>query len=107
MKNKKVLILIMLIVLVIIIFGIYLFQKNSNNIGKEKYHLVESYISQTYGIDCDIIKSSYTHNEEGFTGGLYMYSFECKDKDGKKYIVTYSAYKDLAEETLSNLKIQE
>lgn len=104
--KKKLILIIAIILIVLLIISIFIVCKLNYNIDDSKYSLVENYINQTYGIKCNIVKSSFTNNEDGITGGLYMYSFMCKNKDNK-YTITYTSYSDLTSETLSNLKISE
>ena len=68
--------------------------------------MVESYILQEYNIDGKIKASWFTYNEDGFTGGLFMYTFKVKDVKGKNFFIDYNAYIDLSKETLDNLKIR-
>ena len=104
--KKKIIFITLIILAILSILSIFIFYKLNHDIDDSKYILVENYINQTYGIKCNIVKSSFTNNEDGITGGLYMYSFMCKNKDNK-YTITYTSYSDLTSETLFNLKISE
>lgn len=69
--------------------------------------MVEAYILQEYSIEGKIKASWFTHNEDGFTGGLFMYTFKMKDVNGKIFFADYRSYDNLSKETLDNLKIRD
>lgn len=108
LKNKRILICLFFFIIVVgvVFIGINYIKKNPQEVEKTKCEMVESYILQEYNIDGKVKASWFTHNEFGFTGGLYMYSFKIKDITGKIIFIDYNAYKDLSNETLDNLKIR-
>ena len=77
---------------------------NKNEVDLEKRKMVENYINETYSKECKITKSEFNHNEEGFTGGMFIYYFEMKDKNNEKFIVEYTRYDDLSKNTLKYIK---
>lgn len=70
----------------------------------EQEQLVESYISETYGLDCRVIGSRHALNSEGFTGGLHMYWFTCRYAPDFVFTAEYRSYEDLSSETIGNLE---
>lgn len=108
LKDRRILIFLILFIIVIyiIFIGINYIKNNPQEVEKNKCEMVESYILQEYNIDGKIKASWFTYNENGFTGGLFMYTFKIKDVNGKNFFVDYDAYIDLSKETLDNLKIR-
>ena len=108
LNDRRILIFLITFIIVICIFiGInYYIKNNPQEVGKNKCEMVESYILQEYNIDGKIKASWFTYNEDGLTGGLFMYTFKVKDINGKNFFIDYKAYRDLSKETLDNLKIR-
>ncbi len=77
---------------------------NKNEVDLEKRKMVENYINETYNKELKITKSEFVYNAEGFTGGLFMYYFEMKDKNNEKFSVRYMEYSDLNESTLQYIE---
>ena len=101
---------------VIIIFFLVLFvigykpvkeqiKANINHVDKDKIVMVEQYLYKNYNMEGKIKASTFTHNIEGFTGGLFQYYFRFKDNNGKKYAIIYSAYDDLSQDTVDRISV--
>lgn len=100
--------IIVLIIVLMIIGGLLLLVDRSVNdvVSAETKDLVEEYVKKEYKIDCKVKSSSFSHYEEGITGGLYMYDFVCVDKKFKEIKISYRAYADLNRDTLENLEVE-
>lgn len=79
-------------------------KQNSDAASAEQEQLVESYISETYGLDCRVIGSKHVLNSEGFTGGLHMYWFTCRYAPDFVFTAEYRSYEDLSSETIGQLE---
>ena len=82
----------------------YINQKKTN-VEKSKIEMVENYINSKYNGEYKVKKATFSYNGEGISGGLFMYNFHLKDNDGEKYIVSYTSYDDLSQNTLSKVEI--
>jgi hypothetical protein len=110
MKNKKIRIVIVIFAFLIIIF-LFIFKnyqnKNPQQVNKDTCRMVEEYIHQNYNMNGNIKASWYTHNSFGITGGLYMYTFKFKNKNGDLVYIHYESNHDLTEKTIEKLEIVE
>ena len=102
---------------VIIIFLLVLFvigykpvkeqiKANINYVDKDKIVMVEQYLYKNFNMEGKIKASTFTHNIEGFTGGLFQYYFQFKDNNGKKYQITYLDYADLSQDTVDRISVE-
>lgn len=105
MKKKKVVVLMLALVLVVL--AVFLVDRGvKNTVSEEIRKLVETHIKKEYKIDCKIKSASFSHYDEGITGGLYMYDFTCVNEDFKEIKISYKTYSDLSVETLDYLKVE-
>ncbi len=98
--------IIVICIICIIFIGINYIRNHPQQVKKNKREMVEAYVLQEYNIDGKIKASWFTHNEDGFTGGLFIYRFKAKDVNGKNFFIEYYSYEDLSNETLDNLEIK-
>lgn len=78
-----------------------------SNAYPEQKEIIKTYIDDLYDTDCTVKKVSFTHNDIGFTAGLYQYYFEVYDTKAKiTYKVSYDRYEDLSNETVKDVIIQ-
>ena len=106
-NNRLIILLTFLIVVLILCFGAYSYiNANSPKLDEETTSLIEEYISEEYDISCKLINHTYTHNEIGITGGLYMYDFKLRTSSGKIVNASYMAYSDISKDTIHLLKIK-
>lgn len=69
--------------------------------GPSENKVVRNYIKENYYTDSIVFWTGASHNESGFTAGLYQYSFDVYGIGRRvAYQVTYAAYDDLTEETV-------
>ena len=74
----------------------------------EQCKIVKEYFDSTYKADSIVRQDYFTHNEYGFTGGVFQYGFTVTDKvSGNKYHVRYYEYSCLTKETVNRIKITE
>ena len=69
--------------------------------------MIQNYINDKYDGEYKVTKSNFTYNGDGITGGIFMYSFDLKNKNGEKYIAIYKSYDDLSEKTLSKIELKQ
>lgn len=69
--------------------------------GPSENKVVRNYIKENYYTDSIVFRTGASHNESGFTAGLYQYNFDVYGIGRRvAYQVTYAAYDDLTEETV-------
>ncbi|MCQ2543341.1 MAG: hypothetical protein MJ126_04190 [Lachnospiraceae bacterium] len=71
-----------------------------------KYDYVLEYLHDTYGGSYTIDKVSFEQHDYGITGGQFIYSFEIRDKYGKKYNAFYMKLTDISEDTVKYLSFE-
>lgn len=79
--------------------------ENSRNYDEE-YDYVLTYLHETYGGDYTINKVEFHHYDYGITGGQFIYYFEIKDSNGKKYNAHYMRLTDICENNISSLTFE-
>lgn len=79
-------------------------EQDVNRASTEQEQLVESYISEAYGINCRVVDSRHVLNSDGFTGGLHMYWFTCRYAPDFVFTAEYRSYEDLSSETVGQLE---
>lgn len=67
---------------------------------------VISYLNETYGRNFKLKRSSFSHYDYGFTGGLYMYEFLIEDENGEQYRASYSRYFPLSESDVDDITLE-
>ena len=81
--------------------------QNKISVEKSKIEMIQNYINDKYDGEYKVTKSNFTYNGDGITGGIFMYSFDLKNKNGEKYIAIYKSYDDLSEKTLSKIELKQ
>ncbi|MCM1165399.1 MAG: VWA domain-containing protein [Lachnospiraceae bacterium] len=67
--------------------------------------LVESYLNNEVGLSCTVVDCDFRRYADGEMGGLYMYTFKCRDELGYEFNATYTSYVDISPSSLSELII--
>lgn len=71
----------------------------------DKMRLAEDYLNSELSIDCTVVDCNFQQYSYGITGGMFMYSFTCRGKDGGEFTAIYQSYADLTSETVKRLII--
>lgn len=88
-------------------FACAIFLKYESNKYANQKQIIKSYIDDLYNTNCTVNRVSFTHNDDGFTGGLYQYYFKVYDsKSNMTYYVEYHRYNDLSEKTVNDVIIK-
>lgn len=70
----------------------------------DKMQLAEDYLNGELLMDCTVVDCDFQQYSYGITGGMFMYSFKCRGKDGE-FTARYQSYADLSAETITRLTV--
>ena len=69
----------------------------------DKMRLAEDYLNGELSLDCTVVDCDFQQYSYGITGGMFMYSFTCRGKDGGRFKARYQSYAELTSETVKVL----
>ncbi len=94
---KKICIMCIMLLCVLTISG-------CNNKYADKMRLAEDYLNDELSIDCTVVDCDFRQYSYGITGGMFMYTINCRSGDGSEFKARYQSYADLTPETVSRIK---
>lgn len=72
----------------------------------DKMRLAEDYLNSELSMDCTVVDCDLQQYSYGITGGMFMYSFTCRGRDGG-FTAKYQSIADLTADTVTKLTVAE
>ena len=69
----------------------------------DKMQLAEDYLNSELLMDCTVVDCDFQQYTYGINGGMFMYNFTCRGKDGGEFTARYQSYAELTSETVKGL----
>lgn len=73
----------------------------------DKMQLAEDYLNNGLSMHCTVVDCDFQQYSYGITGGMFMYSFTCRGRDGGEFTARYQSIADLTSETVTKLTVNE